>query len=175
MTADKPKYSDARIPEMIERAKQAREQSRALRKQAPDGLLLNPIQSVEQKVLIDKYAKKMGFKGQDDPKGMHLMFGDRDQLDQYPDEGYEPVLDRSSGGTQKMVTCKGDPLLMIPTDIHEARLKDNAARANRLAREKAKADALAGSSPVAYDEQHEAAAVGSPKAAEMARKEAGVV
>ena len=163
---------DPKIVEMEARAKEAQGQARALRKQAPNGVLLDPIQSVEQKVLIDRAAKEMGFKGNDDPNGMHFMFGDRDMTDQYPDLGYLPRTVMGNGGTRKQEMCKGDPMWMIPTDIYDGRIKDNAARANKLARQQAKSDL--DRSPVASGETLQTARVGTPEAIALAKQEAGV-
>ena len=172
-TNEQPKVKvDPKLLEMAERAKTAQAQAREERKQAPNGLLLNPKQSVEQKVLISKYAKRLGQKGQDADGGMHLMFGDRTLTDQYPDEGYEPVLDTSAGGTRKQVMCKGDPMWQIPTDIYEGRIKDNAARAEMLAAQKSKASE--GSNPVASGETLQTAKIGTPEAVAIAKREAGV-
>lgn len=165
---------DPKLREMQERAETAQAQARALRKAAPDAILSNPMSRIEQKDLIDKYAKRDGFKGQDAPGGNHYAFMDRALIDQYPDQGYVPVVDMSAGGTMKQVTCKGDPLFSIPTDIYSDRLSENARRSTMLARREAeKQTEKAARSPISSEETFHTVKSDSDEAAAILR-EAGV-
>jgi len=171
-TATKQKI-DPKLLEMEARAKTAQAQAREQRKQAPDGLLIGAKHSIEQKVLIEKYAKKLGQKGQDAEGGMHLTFLDRDLTDQYPDQGYQPVIDTSAGGVRKQVVSRGgDPMWMIPTDIYKGQLRDTAARANKLAQQQVQAKI--GTTPTAPGETLQTAKIGTPEAVALARQEVGL-
>lgn len=163
----------AQIREMQQRAEQARKQARELRATAPGVALMNPTLNVPRKQLIAKHAKADGFKGNDDPGGMHYMFGDRELTDQYPDMGYEPVLTRGSGNTLKQETWHGDPMWKIPTDLYQARLEENAQRsrtiAERAAQERVESDNRSGVS----QSELQTARVGTAEADRILR-EAGV-
>jgi hypothetical protein len=155
----------AQIKAMQERAATAQAQARDQRKQAPDISLSQPWKSVPQKYLINKYAKRDGFKGQDDPAGKHYMFGDRNETAQMPDFGYEPVTDKSASGTVEQVTCQGDPLWAIPTDIYQARVDEGAARSRHIAERMVQAETdKANRSPISSGESLQTAKAQTPEA-----------
>ena len=164
---------DPKYAEMSERAERAQLQARELRATAPDVALGRAKQTIPQKTLIAKYAKRDGFAGQDAPDGMHYTFLDRDLTDQYPDEGYVPVLERGLGGTVKQVTWQGDPMWKIPTDIYKARLEDNAARGKRVGKETADAESAKVNRSGVVSESLQTAESGSPDA-DRILQEAGV-
>lgn len=164
---------DPKIADMQERARAAQQQARALRKEAPGVMLQDPMHRIPQKDLFKKYAERDGFKGQDDPAGFHYMFGDRNMTDQYPDLGYEPVLEKGTGGTVKQVTWGGDPMWKIPTDLHNAQLKENADRANRASRNEAERAVEATNRSATMQESLDTAEVGTQGAMDIAL-EAGI-
>ena len=164
---------DPKLRDMTERAERAQAQARELRATAPDVAMGRPKSNIPQRKLEAKYARMDGFKGNDDPAGMHYMFGDRDLTEQYPDEGYVPVLEKGVGGTVKQVTWQGDPMWKIPTDIYTARLEDNAARGKRMGQENAAADMARANRSGVVTEQLQTATAGSPDA-DRILQEAGV-
>ena len=164
---------DPKIKDMQERAKIAQKQARELRKQAPDISLKSVKMSIPQKDLMAQYAKADGTQGPDAKGGFHYMFGDRDLSDQYPDMGYEPVIERGLGGTVKQVTWQGDPMWKIPTDVYQARLEDNAQRAMRVSASESHAQTQATNRSGVMEETFQTAAANSVEADKIMR-EAGV-
>lgn len=164
---------DPKLKEMRDRAIAAQAQSRAMRKEAPSVGVKGVRMTIPQKDLIDKYAKIDGTKGQDSNGGDHYMFGDRDLTDQYPDQGYEPVLDRGAGGTMKQVSWQGDPMWKIPSDLYKAQLEENAKRALHISRSESEAQTANTNRSGVMNEEVQTAATDSAEAQKILH-EAGV-
>jgi hypothetical protein len=152
-TADETAKTQAEI--WAARAKVARE----LRKTAPP-IDVRGFATVQQKVLIKKFADPHG--GQDAPKGFHFMFGDRKLGDSYADKGYEPVM---HGGNQ--VHFEGDPMWMIPTELHSQDKQAVVARSEFLLRQRVQDDAkMAKANAASMGEEYERKTVSAAELAE---------
>ena len=169
MAADDKKAHavDPRLVDYMERAKRAQELRRSAPEASVDGDLRIP-----QKELIHKFAEPFG--GQD--KEMHFWFGDRKRAEMDVDRGNVPVMDKG-----KQVTWEGDPMWMIPMDLHAQDLEANKRKSDRMLRnriktdEKKASDNRAGEAPGKITEEkvniHEPGTDGYKKA----RQEVGVV
>jgi hypothetical protein len=106
------KTAESAVAEMVARAKRAQD----LRKTAPPITASGDV-TVQQKVLINKYAASSG--GQDNKDGYHFWFGNRKLLQHNIDQGNEPVIDPITG---EHVHYEGDPMLKCPTWMHRQNL-----------------------------------------------------
>jgi hypothetical protein len=111
-------------PEVQNDIEIARVAQQRLRAEAPDAIMNAP-NEVPQKRLMKQFAPEAV--GPDATH--HAMFGDKDLYKQYLTEGYEPKYNK---GQPIAYGKDGDPLMVIPKDIHDARTQAEAARGNRI-------------------------------------------
>ena len=101
------------LQQAIARAKLAQTESAKRRKDAPDVKVNAKTQGLPVNKQLDILARRDGFTGNNTE--MHYVTLDRDLVDTYPDQGYEPVL-RPGGGQE---TWAGDPIFRIPMADYE--------------------------------------------------------
>jgi hypothetical protein len=111
----------------IERAEAARKS----RKAAP-AVDVRGMVTIPQKDIIRRLAEKEG--GVD--AQMHRIFVGRDQVGQYADKGYAPVMRDG-----ELVTFQSDVLVEIPPEFHKASLAEAKALSDAMLGERVKSDA----------------------------------
>jgi hypothetical protein len=107
-TLERPKVTDPKLIQDIERAKAAAK----ARQTAPAIALKDLARQIPQKVLLNEHMTRNGYNKAE----YHAMWGDRTRHDRYLEQGYIPVPDANG---RHAVGEGGDLLYVLPRDLHE--------------------------------------------------------